>query len=260
VETEGWQTRGSSSFSPSRVMWHHTASAQGRNVPSLNVCINGRADLPGPLCQVLQARDNTLYVIAAGKANHAGNGAWGGSVSGNTSYYGLEIENVGTTAEPWRLDQLWTAAVASAALLAWDLNKVPFCCMHKEWAPSRKIDMHTVTGETMRELTSNACKDFASPAPTPEPTQPPPDLNAAVKAAASQVLRLGSKGGAVKFLQSFLNQKLGTNLAVDGVFGAGTEKAVRVFQSNVQKFFGLNKKQFPVDGVVGPSTWFWLTR
>ena len=100
------------------------------------------------------------------------------------------------------------------------------------------------------------------PAP-PAPIDPGVDLAAiaaGVADATKQVLRRGSKGDAVKFAQAFLNQKLGTGLKVDGQFGPGTEAAVKQFQTNIRRFFKLSSKQMPVDGIIGPSTWFWLTR
>ena len=64
-------------------------------------------------------------------------------------------------------------------------------------------------------------------------------------------LRLGSRGDSVAEIQFWLNQvgQFVTTipvLAEDGIFGAGTEQAVRAFQ----RHFGLS-----VDGIVGPSTW-----
>lgn len=59
-------------------------------------------------------------------------------------------------------------------------------------------------------------------------------------------LRQGSNGNAVRALQVELNAKRGAGLAVDGVFGSGTDAAVRSFQSHA----GIG-----VDGVVGPTTW-----
>lgn len=67
------------------------------------------------------------------------------------------------------------------------------------------------------------------------------------------VLRRGSSGPAVVRLQQLLNQHsgAGTILVPDGLFGAGTEQAVRAFQ--VQR--GLL-----ADGVVGEQTWQSLQR
>lgn len=53
------------------------------------------------------------------------------------------------------------------------------------------------------------------------------------------ILKLGSRGIEVKDLQEFLQ------IEVDGIFGVGTEKAVKKFQSS---------NNLKVDGVVGPNT------
>jgi hypothetical protein len=150
IEVDGWRTRGSETFSPRGSVDHHTAGSSRGNAPSLGVCINGRADLPGPLCQVLVARDLTCYVIAAGRANHAGSGGWKG-LSGNSSVYGVERENVGTTAEPWRPEQTVHAAKVHAALIDGRAT-ADFVCRHAEWAPTRKVDTHSISGAQLRLL------------------------------------------------------------------------------------------------------------
>jgi N-acetylmuramoyl-L-alanine amidase len=68
--------------------------------------------------------------------------------------------------------------------------------------------------------------------------KPPPVLR--------PTLRVGSRGEQVRVLQDALGAR-----PVDGIFGAGTERAVRSFQSDN----GLTD-----DGVVGPSTWTALER
>ena len=139
VREWGWDLRGSPSFNPQGVVCHHTASAPGNNAPSLGICINGRPDLPGPLCQILIARDGTCHVIASGTANHAGAGGWRG-LTGNTSVFGIEVENNGL-GEPWTGHLLDVFARACAALLRGmgdtDADNV---CLHREWAPTRKPD------------------------------------------------------------------------------------------------------------------------
>ncbi|MGH3662929.1 MAG: penicillin-insensitive murein endopeptidase [Micromonosporaceae bacterium] len=59
-------------------------------------------------------------------------------------------------------------------------------------------------------------------------------------------VRSGSTGDAVRALQVQLNAKRRLSLAVDGVFGSGTDSAVRSFQSHA----GIT-----ADGIVGPTTW-----
>lgn len=60
-------------------------------------------------------------------------------------------------------------------------------------------------------------------------------------------IRRGDTGNAVAHAQCLLHKVWGWGgLAIDGIFGANTEHAVRVSQSNC----GL-----VVDGIVGPNTW-----
>ena len=286
-EQGGWQSRGKDSgFNPVGVMWHHTASGKGRGAPSLGIVTNGRSDLAGPLCHILITRSNRCIVISSGKANHAGTGAWGGvSNMGNASKYGIEVENTGyANSEPWPLGQIFVTAKATAALIGYDLNRVIQCCHHKEYT-SRKIDMHTISGDTMRSLTIQFIREYrgiSTPTPTPRtptrisvpivtPTRPSSRYStigvdlaaiaAGIYRAAQNVIQKGSRGDAVKWAQALLNNKLGgKDLAVDGIFGPATDNATRTFQRNVKTFFNLNDTQMPIDGIIGPLTWFWLTR
>lgn len=59
------------------------------------------------------------------------------------------------------------------------------------------------------------------------------------------VLRQGSRGNYVSILQYLLNM-YGFNLTVDGIFGAGTARAVQQFQTN---------NNLTADGIVGRQTW-----
>ena len=268
-EQPGWQTRGrTDGFQPNGVMWHHTASGLGKDAPSLKVVTNGRADLPGPLCQVLITRSNICIVIASGRANHAGTGAWNGLTDrGNSTKYGIEVENTGyNSSEPWRLDQLFVLGKATAALIGYDPSRVAECCMHKEYT-SRKIDMHTVSGADMRTITQEFCRQWHEGQVPPPPLPPPPGVTnlaaiaAAIAEASKTIVKQGSKGDAAKWAQALLNNKLdGPDLAVDGDFGPASAAATRIFQRNVKAFFRLNDSQMKVDGIVGPATWFWLTR
>lgn len=241
VEVAGWQTRGSSSFNPRGFVWHHTAGPSRGNSPSLNICIYGRSGVPGPLCNVFQARDNTIYVVAAGRANHAGRGGWGG-MSGNSSVYGIEIENTGyntgSRAEPWRGDQLDTAARVAAAVLGNPARSMH----HKEWT-SRKIDMHTVGGNHMRAWTGLV---MAGGTPSPGPAPDLKAIAAGIAEARKHTLREGDRNEHVKWLQAGLNNISGRGLTVDGDFGPATARAVR----DLQKFVGL-----PQNGVVDGRVW-----
>lgn len=140
VEVTGWQDRRRpGSFDPIGVLIHHTAGPRGKDAPSLQVCIDGRRDLPGPLCQILIARSGKTYVISAGRCNHAGTGGpLQGVTDGNGQLVGIELENDGV-GEPWPEWQMASAYGAAAALYQL-LGPASRCWGHKEWAPGRKID------------------------------------------------------------------------------------------------------------------------
>lgn len=174
VEIDGWRERGSESFAPRGYVAHHTGGAASGNAPSLRLVINGRGKpgqpgyLPGPLANVLQARDNTIYVVAAGRANHAGKGGWRG-LSGNSSVWGNEVENVGTNTEPWREDQLEvTARVGYALMLGTPTFDADLACEHKEWSPGRKPDRHSVVGADLRNRIRVISDVPPVPSPSPE--------------------------------------------------------------------------------------------
>lgn len=166
VEIAGWQTRGSSSFHPQGSVTHHTVGSKNGNAPSLAVVVYGRSGLPGPLANVLQARDNTIYVVAAGRANHAGQGSWRG-LSGNSSVFGNEVENTGyntgPSGEPWQEDQIDTMARVAAAMAdgRWGAE---MSCFHKEWTP-RKIDAHTLSGADLRKRVTSHLQAGGMPDP-----------------------------------------------------------------------------------------------
>src|SRR5215813_10281666 len=144
-EVDGWKSRGRGEVGPIKgVMCHHTAtpaSAPG-NMPTLQMLIDGRADLAGPLAQLGLGRDGTFYVIAAGRCNHAGLGDWQGLRAGNTSFIGIEAENSGLPDNPWPAVQIDAYEHGVAALLKKVRANAIMCCGHKEYAtpPGRKSD------------------------------------------------------------------------------------------------------------------------
>jgi N-acetylmuramoyl-L-alanine amidase len=97
-ESSGWENRGRPySFNPTAgVICHHTAAAEDID----SVLINGRSDLPGPLCHWALHKNGDVVLIAAGYANHAGasksgypsnSNGWGIEATGpvpNNSAYG----------------------------------------------------------------------------------------------------------------------------------------------------------------------------
>ena len=90
---------------------------------------------------------------------------------------------------------------------------------------------------TLKLLESGTAKKAATASPTPKPTAKP--------TATSSALRLGSTGTKVKNMQQRLKDLGYYTGSVDGVFGQGTENAVKAFQ----RANGLS-----ADGVAGTAT------
>lgn len=106
VEIPGWRTRKRpGAFRPLGVLWHHTGGkeAKGKERAYADwMFLTGRNDLPAPLCQLSVDRNGTVYVGAAGRANHAGKAKASGPLpagDGNELYVGVECHNNGS--EGW---------------------------------------------------------------------------------------------------------------------------------------------------------------
>jgi peptidoglycan hydrolase-like protein with peptidoglycan-binding domain len=236
AECDGWPNRGVGEIGTVRgLMCHHTGGPASGNMPSLNVLIHGRADLRGPLCQLGLGRDGTFYVIAAGRANHAGPGDWRGIRSGNSSFIGIEAENTGRASDPWPSRQLDAYCRGAAAILEHIGASEDMCCGHKEYArpPGRKGDPHTLD---MNAFRTNVAQCMTGPHTAA--------LVPAKDAHDRPTLRRAFQGNP-RFLVEIVQRAVGCT-KVDGVFGPMTEAAVRQFQ---------REQGLLPDGVVGPKTW-----
>jgi hypothetical protein len=95
VEVTGWKTRGLSLMvSVKGIIVHHTSGRAQGDFPSLRTVRDGHGDLSGPLSQLGLGRTGTWYVIAAGRANHAGK-TIDDSLFGNGNAIGIEAESTG---------------------------------------------------------------------------------------------------------------------------------------------------------------------
>jgi peptidoglycan hydrolase-like protein with peptidoglycan-binding domain len=218
------------------VMVHHTATKREGNMPSLNTLLNGRKDkngelIPGPLSQLGLARDGTFYVLAAGRANHAGDGqgAWAG-VSGNSHYIGIEAENPLPVNASWPSVQLDAYQRGVAAILRHVGLGVEGCVAHKEYAHRRKPTDPAFDMDEFRRVVAGIMRGTHAVRP----------LIPAATDAGRRTLRRGDQGEDVKLVQAKVR------VTDDGRFGPNTEAAVRTFQRG---------NGLVGDGIVGPETW-----
>lgn len=172
VETSGWKTRyatgGSHPTNPAGVLEHHTATTTSYSnpAPTVNLCINGRSDLAGPLCHAVIGYDGTMHVIAAGRANHAGRAKASGpnpAGDGNTLYVGFEWDYQGVNQAP--SPQQYDAAVrATAAVLRRIGRPAEAARGHKETSVTGKIDpgrvdMNSFRADVARALAGGGAAD-----------------------------------------------------------------------------------------------------
>lgn len=239
AEEKGWETRGATDVGRIYgVICHHTVGSRHGNMPSLDNLRDGDAKLKGPKAQLGLGRDGTFYVIAAGRANHAGKGQFvfneNGSptriVNGNSNFIGIEGENTGLNNDmPWPTVQLEAYQRGVAAILKQIGRGPEFCIGHKEWAPKRKIDPLF----DMNQFRS-AVRDIMGG------TAPGPVLIPVKDNTGRPTIRRGMTGELTKLIQ----RKVG--VTPDGNFGPDTEAAVRAFQG---------QRGLVPDGIVGPKTW-----
>jgi peptidoglycan hydrolase-like protein with peptidoglycan-binding domain len=161
VEEPGWQGKGRTPFRPVGVMVHHTAGPRSGDRPSLSVVIGGRPGIPPPLCNILLARSGRAHLVAALRANHAGAGSGlvldevrrglspAGDASirrlkddttGNSWFYGIEVENSGLAGDPYPSAQIGALVRICSALCGahgWSAARIVH---HREWT-RRKPDM-----------------------------------------------------------------------------------------------------------------------
>jgi hypothetical protein len=147
VEEGDWKHRGrDGSFDPKAIMMHHDASPAGETSNGVDVIINGRPGLEGPLSQLWLDFDGRWHVVAAGRANHAGEGGPWGVIAhdqGNRDSIGIETDH--TTDEKWSDPQRSEGLRGVHALCehmgidtAAEIDRA--VTAHKEYAAGRKID------------------------------------------------------------------------------------------------------------------------
>lgn len=172
VETQGWQSRGHGDVDQIQgVLCHHTAGPRSVGNIGLDVLVKGRPDLAGPLCNLGLARDGTVYVVAAGKAWHAGAGLWHGISNGNARMIGIEAENTGRSDDPWPAVQMDAYARAVAAILQHVGQPAIMCAGHREYAlpkgrkPDPSFDMDKFRASVQSVMSGRAAPRGDDPPP-----------------------------------------------------------------------------------------------
>lgn len=228
------------------VLIHHTAGHGDREL-----CFSGRSDLPGPLCHGWLGKTAGLWLLSAGRANHAGlvdldvlNALRAESsplpkddqanADGNDCLYGLEIENLGNGADQYPVGQytqavLWAAAICRAH--GWSEKSV---AGHKECQPGKidpSFDMDVFRADVKRQLAVGG----QPVTPRPTPSKPRVDLSRLVTAAKTDP---GARQGHVTYMAGVnlveaalvAEKLLGRAYAGDGSYGSLTRDAYAKWQ------------------------------
>ena len=232
VETAGWQNRGYNGqdlVSIDGVLWHHTATNRNAfvnaNAPTLNMCVNGRSDLAGPLCHIVLGRDGTVYLVAAGLANHAGRGSAAGIPrdEGNWRLIGIEMESSGVAPWDWTDDQIRVAPYLGAALERAQLMDQPEDLRvqigHLEYSSEGKIDPAGWPGG-MDGLRASINAILAGEVPTLDPMDAPqpapaPVINLAGSAGPDQCIV--DPGDTLSGIAQQFGVDLGALIAINGI-------------------------------------------
>ncbi|MEU9120292.1 peptidoglycan-binding protein [Streptomyces sp. NPDC048506] len=146
------------------VMIHHTATEGTES--SVDLCYDGRSDLPGPLCHGVIDKRGEVHLVGNGRANHAGLGDRdvleavinedpelpednAADTDGNRHFYGFECINLGDGKDPWPPEQRLAIEKVSAAICrahGWSERSV---IGHKEWQPG-KVDPRGIVMDALR--------------------------------------------------------------------------------------------------------------
>lgn len=215
-EIAGWKRRGRAPMRGVRsIICHHTAGGSRGNAPSLGVVKNGRPGIPGPLAQIVLGRDGTIYIVAAGRSNHAGRV----SATRYTNSYAIGIEAENTGREKWPARQMDAYAKLCRALA--DHYKVPISQVrgHKEVArPKGRKPDPSFSMNAFREMVrkrkgapATGGKSQPKPAPKPAPKKRP--------AAPKRTGRVPGPGHAFPLpTRYYFGPKSGGNRSVSGFY------------------------------------------
>lgn len=178
VEIDGWKTRGrpaSSGGNDARALTNHHTGATSRPdswAPGLTTLVAGRVDLPGPLCHYAVDYAGNVYVIAAGRANHAGYakpvpGLVGGD--GNAQLIGDEVITDGKQIMP--APQVRALALTNAVVLRRLGAGTDRLYRHADTSVTGKWDIGQYTTQELRALTEQAWAELEAPSAPAIPSE-----------------------------------------------------------------------------------------
>ncbi|MEE1808054.1 N-acetylmuramoyl-L-alanine amidase [Streptomyces sp. BE133] len=228
VEVGNWRTHNRNSkgaWGPlNGSIVHHTVTKG--TASTVRIVRDGYADLPGPLCHGMIAKDGQVHMVGWGRTNHAGGGdpavlarvvaedygtrppatTKGNSngTDGNRHFYGWECENLGDGKDPWPAAQCDAIVRVQAALCrahGWSAKSV---IGHPEWSSdkvdSRSIDMAQLRADVAERLTHPASWSPGKTTPTPKPPKETPvaTTDDRVKALHTNLLSIGEIGTTAK--------------------------------------------------------------
>ncbi|MEE1774436.1 N-acetylmuramoyl-L-alanine amidase [Streptomyces sp. JV185] len=196
VEVGNWRTHNRNSKGPwgpvNGSIVHHTVTKG--TAATVRMVYDGYADLPGPLCHGMIAKNGQVHMVGWGRTNHAGGGdpkvlaqviaeSYGirpapptkgnaNGTDGNAHFYGWECENLGDGKDPWPAAQYDAIVRVQAALCrahGWSAKSV---IGHREWS-SDKVDPRGFTMTRLRADVAERLKHPASWNPGSDPEEDP---------------------------------------------------------------------------------------
>lgn len=140
-EVAGWRTRGDDSYGPVKgVIIHETrGSATSSDTGEINVLVNGRVGLSGPIAQLYLSRTGAWHVVASGTCHHVKTG-WGGPFNGvgNDGLLGIEAQH--GEAEDWARKPVQYQSYVRGVAAILRHTGWPAPVGHKEHQPGDKPD------------------------------------------------------------------------------------------------------------------------
>jgi hypothetical protein len=255
------------------VMIHHTVTKGTAN--TVGMVRDGYADLPGPLCHGMIAKDGRVHLVGYGRANHAGLGDADvlraiiaekappiddqANTDGNRYFYGFECENLGDGHDPWPEAQLLAIERAAAALCRHHGWSARSALRHLDWQPG-KIDPRG-PGMDWASMLARIAKRLGTRPPTtplPAPNRPKVSLSRLIAAARHDPQAKGTPvtyAGTRIVEAALVDEGLLSKPRLDGHYGSDTVTGMSEWQEECG-YHGRQPGQ-PADGIPGKDS---LTR